>query len=108
MANSGMGAVHGLAQLLGGRAGVTHADACRALLPVVMKANAEVIPELVAEVSAALGGLLGRLPGGPGPLEVAASDLDAVARLSQGNRAVQRNPRPLDEDAVRSMLAAVS
>ena len=35
-------------------------------------------------------------------------DLDAVARLSQANRSVQRNPRPLGESDVRALLEDVS
>ena len=37
---------------------------------------------------------------------VTLEDLDAVARLSQVNRNVQVNPRPVSEDDARSMLAA--
>ena len=32
--------------------------------------------------------------------------VDAVARLSQGNRNVQLNPRPVSEDDARTILAA--
>jgi hypothetical protein len=33
-------------------------------------------------------------------------DIDAVARMSQGNRGIQGNPRPVSEDDARAILAA--
>jgi alcohol dehydrogenase class IV len=37
---------------------------------------------------------------------VTLEDLDAVSRLSQGNRNVQINVRPVSEDDARAILAA--
>ena len=37
---------------------------------------------------------------------VSEDDLDAVARLSQGNPTVARNPRPVSEEDARAILAA--
>jgi len=116
MANGSLGAVHGLAQLLGGRCGIPHGLAVAALLPAVLQTNADVIPAEVAEVGRALGDAdapLERLAPLLRPVRLhelgcTADDLDAVSRLSQGNWAVQRNPRPLGEADIRAMLEDVS
>ncbi|MCU1345614.1 MAG: maleylacetate reductase [Acidimicrobiia bacterium] len=116
MANASLGAVHGLAQLLGGRCGIPHGLAVAALLPAVLGTNADVIPEAVAEVGRALGDaddplkrLVELLPVVRlGALGCTSDDLDAVSRLSQGNWAVQRNPRPLGEGDIRALLEDVA
>jgi alcohol dehydrogenase class IV len=116
MANASVGAVHGLAQLLGGRCGIPHGLAVAALLPAVLRTNADVIPAEVAEVGRALGDheaplerLTALLPTVRlHELGCTPDDLDAVSRLSQGNRSVQRNPRPLGEADIRAMLEDVS
>lgn len=116
--NGSMGIHHGLAQLVGGRTGIPHGLANAVLLPHAMRYNAEAVPEELRRVGAALGRpddpadavaqLVERL-GLPTTLEacgVAEDDLDAVARLSQGNGNVQANPRPVSEDEARGVLAA--
>jgi alcohol dehydrogenase class IV len=90
--------------------------AVAALLPAVLRTNADVIPAAVAEVGRALGDaaaplerLASLLPTVRlGELGCTDEDLDAVSRLSQGNWAVQRNPRPLGEGDIRAVLEDVS
>jgi alcohol dehydrogenase class IV len=56
----------------------------------------------------AIAGLVSRLglPSGLGECGVTLEDIDAVARMSQGHRGVQNNPRPVSEDDARAILAA--
>jgi maleylacetate reductase len=116
LANASVGAAHGLAQLLGGRCGVPHGVAVAALLPTVVTTNADVIPDAVAAVGEAIGAAesIGQRLGELAPtrrlsqLGCVDEDLDAVARLSQANWAIQRNPRPLGEGDIRAMLKDVS
>ena len=116
--NAGMGVHHGLAQLLGGRTGVPHGLANAVVLAHAVRFNAGAVPEAARRIGAALGdpgdpaGAVDRLRerlGLPGRLSecgVTEDDLDAVARLSQGNRNVQANPRPVSEPDARALLAA--
>jgi alcohol dehydrogenase class IV len=116
--NAGMGVHHGLAQLLGGRTGIPHGLANALLLAHAVRFNAEAVPDDVARIGDALGrpddaagaiaDLVTRL-GLPSRLSeagVGQDDLDAVVRLSQGNRNVSANPRPVTEDDVRAILMA--
>lgn len=116
--NAGMGVHHGLAQLVGGRAGIPHGLANAVLLAHCVRFNAAAVPAEVERIGAALGdphdaaGAVDRLRAGlglPATLEeagVAEDDLDAVARLSQSNRNVARNPRPVSEADARGILQA--
>jgi maleylacetate reductase len=116
--NAGMGVHHGLAQLLGGRTGIPHGLANAVVLAHAVRYNAEAVPGAVYRIGAALGDpdepaaavdrLRDRL-GLPARLSecgVTEEDLDAVARLSQSNRNVQANPRPVTEDDARAILQA--
>jgi alcohol dehydrogenase class IV len=115
--NASMGAHHGLAQLLGGRTGIPHGLANALMLAHVLRFNAEAVPVEAARIGAALGdpddpaGACDRLRarlGLPGRLSecgVTEEDLDAVARMSQGNVSVGFNPRPVDEETARLILA---
>ncbi|HWC39912.1 MAG TPA: iron-containing alcohol dehydrogenase family protein [Acidimicrobiales bacterium] len=115
--NASMGVHHGLAQLLGGRTGIAHGLANALMLAHVLRFNAEAVPVEVARIGAALGdpddpaGACDRLRarlGLPARLSecgVTEEDLDAVARMSQGNVNVGFNPRPVDEEAARRILA---
>jgi maleylacetate reductase len=114
--NAGMGVHHGLAQLLGGRTGIPHGLANAILLTHAIAFNAEAVPEEVGRLSAAFGTEAGqavdglratlRLPGRLSEVGVDEADLDAVARLSQSNANVGRNPRPVSEDDARAILTA--
>jgi alcohol dehydrogenase class IV len=116
--NASMGVHHGLAQLLGGRTGIAHGLANAVLLAHALRFNSEAVPVEVMRIGAALGdaddapGACDRLReslGLPGRLSecgVTEEDLDAVARMSQGNPNVGFNPRPVTEDGAREILAA--
>jgi alcohol dehydrogenase len=116
--NASMGVHHGLAQLLGGRTGIPHGLANAVLLAHALRFNSEVVPVEVMRIGAAMGdaddapGACDRLReslGLPGRLSecgVTEEDLDAVARMSQGNPNVGFNPRPVTEDRAREILAA--
>jgi len=116
--NAGMGVHHGLAQLVGGRTGIPHGLANAVLLAHSIRFNAPAVPQAVAAIGAALGrpddaagavdDLRARL-GLPATLSEAGveeGELDAVARLSQSNGNVARNPRPVSEDDARGILLA--
>jgi maleylacetate reductase len=116
--NAGMGVHHGLSQLVGGRTGIAHGLANAILLAHSIRFNADAVPQAVAAVGAALGrpddaagavdDLRARL-GLPARLSEAGvdeADLDVVARLSQSNGNVARNPKPVSEVDARSILQA--
>jgi len=116
--NAGMGVHHGLAQLLGGRTGISHGLANAVLLAHALRFNAEHLPEEAARIGDALGDpddaasavdrlreRLG-LPGSLADCGVTIEDLDAVARMSAGNPSVQANPCRVTEDDARAILAA--
>lgn len=116
--NAGMGVHHGLAQLVGGRTGIPHGLANAVLLAHALRFTAEAVPDAAYRIGAALGdaddpaGAVDRLRervGLPARLSecgVSDEDLDVVARLSQDNRNVKNNPRPVSEDDARAILAA--
>jgi maleylacetate reductase len=114
--NAGMGVHHGLAQLVGGRTGIPHGLANAILLTHAIAFNAEAVPDEVGRLSVALGGDaagavdalragLG-LPGRLSEAGVDEADLGAIARLSQSNANVGRNPRPVSEDDALGILQA--
>ena len=114
--NATMGVHHGLSQLLGGRTGIPHGLANALILAHVVRFNAEVVPDEIARIGAALGesddaaGAIDRLrerlglPAGLRDCGVTDEDLDAVARMAEGNRNVQSNPRPVSESDARAIL----
>ena len=114
--NASMGVHHGLSQLVGGRTGIPHGLANAILLTHSIAFNAEAVPEEIARLSDALGsdaaGAVDGLREGiglPGRLSDAGvdeADLDAIARLSQSNANVGRNPRPVSEADARAILQA--
>jgi len=115
--NAGMGAHHGLAQLIGGRTGIPHGLANAVLLAHVVRFNEPAVPEAVSRIGAALAAsdaaeAIDRLREGlglPGRLSdagVAEEELEAVARLSQSNHNVVANPRPVSEDDALELLRA--
>ncbi len=117
--NAGMGVHHGLAQLVGGRTGIPHGLANAILLTHAIRFNEEAVPDAVAALGDALGspgdaaGAVDRLrreldlPARLSEVGVGEGELAAVARLSQSNGNVARNPRPVSEaDAVGILRAA--
>lgn len=116
--NAGMGVHHGLAQLVGGRTGISHGMANAILLAHSVRFNADEVPAEVARIGRALdavddpAGAIDRLRarlGLPGTLRevgVGEDDLEVVARLSQSNHNVARNPRPVSEADALALLQA--
>ncbi|HYD10501.1 MAG TPA: iron-containing alcohol dehydrogenase family protein [Acidimicrobiales bacterium] len=117
--NATMGVHHGLSQLLGGRTGIPHGLANALVLPHAIRFNAEECRDEVRRIGRALGdeddpaGAVERLrdaiglPSGLSDCGVEDDDLAAVSRLSQANRSVQQNPRPVSEaDAMRILESA--
>lgn len=116
--NASAGVHHGLSQLLGGRTGIPHGLANALVLPHAIAFNAPEVPEEVRRIGRALGDeddpvgaairLRDRLglPSGLSDVGVEDEDLAAVARMSQGNVSVQRNPRPVSEADALAILEA--
>ena len=116
--NASMGVHHGLAQLVGGRTGVSHGVANAIILAHAMRFNAGAVPGEMGRIGAALGDaddpagavdrLLERLglPARLSDVGVTGEDIDAVVHSSQSNFSVQANPRPVSEDDARSILEA--
>jgi alcohol dehydrogenase class IV len=107
-----------VSQLLGGRTDMSHGLANALVLPHAIRFNADVVPDELArmatlfadgdDVAAAVERFRDRL-GLPAHLSecgVTDDDIDAVARLSQGNISVRRNVRPAGEADVRAILEA--
>ena len=116
--NATMGVHHGLSQLLGGRTGMPHGLANALLLAPSLRFNAEAVPKAAARIATALGaGVDGDaagavdalrdrlgLPGRLSDVGVDDDDLDAVARMAEGNANVRNNPRPVSEAEARELL----
>lgn len=114
--NSADGLHQALAQLVGARTQVGHAEAHAALLPHTTRFLSDAVPSAAhAAVTRALGGddpadavasLLERLGVRTtlGELSVHGDDLDAVARQSSSHRGVQTALRPVGEGDVRALL----
>jgi len=111
LANAGLGAVHGLAGVIGGLTGAAHGAICGALLPHVLRANAAA-PRM-AEVLAALGNLsefehwmhgagLPRLSA----LGLRAADHPAVAEAALAASSMKANPVPLAAADLAAILHA--
>jgi maleylacetate reductase len=116
--NATMGVHHGLAQLVGGRTGISHGLANAVILAHAMRFNAGAVPDDMRRIGEALGdaddpaGAVDRLlrrielPTRLSDVGMTDEDLDAVVRLSQSSSTVQTNPRPVTEDDARSILEA--
>ena len=116
--NATMGVHHGLSQQLGGRTGIPHGLANALVLPArdaVQRRRPCPRPWRRSPTRSAAGRRRPRsrccderagLPSRLRDVGVSEDDLDAVARLSQGNPTVARNPRPVSEEDARAILAA--
>lgn len=115
--NGSMGIHHGLSQLVGGRTGIPHGLANAIILPHAIRYNADAVPDAIAAIADALGtgssgaadeveALVRRigLPTRLSDAGVCEEDIEAVARLSQGNGNVRANPKPVTEDDARQLL----
>ena len=127
LANSGLGAVHGLAGPLGGLSGAAHGAICGILLPPTLEMNGSRItdPVLLSKldqirgwIAAALGGApkdsFDRLAqwsaemGLPGLVDQGVSDdaMAAAARAAAQSSSMKANPVVLDEQELDTILAA--
>jgi len=116
--NASMGIHHGLAQLVGGRTGISHGLANAILLAHALRFNLDSIGDAASRIGQALGdeddpaGAVDRLRerlGLPGRLSeagVTEEDIEAVLRASQSSAAIRSNPRPTGEDELREVLEA--
>ncbi len=119
LANSGLGAVHGLAGVIGGSTGAAHGAICGALLGPVLAMNRDRgagdkldrVMTMIAAVHGGPGGLMAwAYAQGLAPLSalgVAAVDHRAIAEASLASSSMKGNPVGLSvEDLVRVMQAA--
>jgi maleylacetate reductase len=105
---------HQLCHVLGGSFGLPHSEAHAVVLPHAAAYNAAAAGELLAPVAEALGGSpgaalhrLARRIGAPQSLRelgLAEGDIDRAAALAV--EAPYWNPRPVERDGVRALLAA--
>lgn len=115
--NATMGVHHGLAQLIGGRTGIAHGLANAIILAHAAQFNAAAVPREMVRIGASMGAAdvsesIDRfrarvgLPGRLSECGVTPEDIDAVVRLSGGNRNIAVNPRPVTEADARAILNA--
>ena len=130
LANAGLGAVHGLAGVLGGMTGAPHGAICGRLLPFVLEANHEHLraqddkaPALARfrEVEEWIGDALGVMgefacdrlrawaadQGLPGLTSMGVREeyLPEIAAASEHSSSMKGNPLPLDQDKLQRILS---
>src|SRR5690606_15505763 len=121
LANAGLGAVHGLAGVIGGTTGAAHGAICGALLPHVLRANAARAPSArMAEVRGWIGAAFGATDG-LGALEewmhdaglprlaalgLSPADHAAVAEAACGGSSMKANPAHLPASDLVAILWA--
>jgi alcohol dehydrogenase class IV len=125
LANAGLGAVHGLAGVIGGVTGAAHGAICGTLLPFVIAANRAAMPagpvaERLAEVDAMLSTAFGGGPGtealhrwsrrnglpGLAALGLDARDHGSVVAAAAGASSMKANPVVLPEAVLQAILRA--
>ena len=121
LANAGLGAVHGLAGVIGGLTGAQHGALCGALLPEVLRANRadaaadapgrdrlDWVVQCISELHGDLDGFgqwardhgLGRLS----DLGLRPADHARVAADAKTSSSYQSNPSDLDDATLREIL----
>lgn len=121
LANAGLGAVHGLAGVIGGTTGAAHGAICGALLPHVLRANAARAPSArMAEVTGWIGAAFDATDG-LGALEewmhdaglprlaalgLSPADHAAVAEAACGASSMKANPADLSASDLVGILRA--
>jgi alcohol dehydrogenase class IV len=127
LANAGLGAVHGLAGVIGGMTGAAHGAICGTLLPFVIEANRAATPlgplaDRLAEVDALLSRAFGGGPGtallhrwsreaglpGLAALGLAEADHAEVAEMAMAASSMKANPAVLGRDALVGILRAAA
>src|SRR4051794_13050778 len=115
--NSGVGAAHALQFVVGAATHTSHGLGTGLLLPYVMEFSRPARPDEIAELSAlvngdagaevhALGGRIG-LPASLAEIGVQRAELRGMAEAAAGiKRLIDNNPRPLDADALETILDA--
>jgi alcohol dehydrogenase class IV len=98
-----------------------HGLANALVLPAAVRYNAEAVPKAMGRIAVALGAgedgdpataieqlreRLG-LPSRLSDVGVTDDDLDAVARMAEGNASVRNNPRPVTEESARELLETI-
>lgn len=126
LANAGLGAVHGLAGVIGGMTGAAHGAICGALLPHVLRANRAALPAAASHADRfdAVAGWIGAAFGTPvgidalerwmheaGLPRLSAQGLDprdhaAVAEAAAASSSMKANPAPLSAADLAAVLAA--
>ena len=123
LANAGLGAVHGLAGVIGGVTGAPHGAICGVLLPPVLAANREAVPAdsvararldwVAGEIAAVYGGIDGlagwaQSHGLKGLTTLGASpDLrPEIAAKAQRASSMAANPVPLTDAGLIEIMAA--
>lgn len=125
LANSGLGAVHGFAGVIGGMTGAPHGEVCGALLPAVLRSHMDKAEG--GETAERLSWVLNQIaetftqdePVAAlenwsrqrglrtlSEMGLNAEDHGAVARASGGASSMKGNPFPLTEDELTAILAA--
>ena len=126
LANSGLGAVHGLSHPLGAHWDIHHGVACAILLPPVMGFNLEVVGEKYGDVARALGedveGLSSDeaalralqavkrlakdigIPSGLAEMGIKEKDLPLIAEESHGS-SMSKNPRTATDEELVEILS---
>jgi maleylacetate reductase len=114
---AGMGVAHAMAQALGGRYGVAHGSMNAVCLPPALRFNAEVAPEALAALGAAmrtddvarrafeLAALA--VPTQLRDYDVPEDDLPLVAEAAAARPPAKANPRPATAEAILGLLREV-
>ena len=114
---AGMGLGHAIAQALGGRYGLAHGTMNAVSLPPALRYNADVVPDEIARLGAAMGhedaidrvSELGALAG-PTRLrdyDVPREDLDSLSEAIAERAPAKANPRPAPAPAIREVLEEI-
>lgn len=117
--NASMGVHHGLAQMVGGRTGVSHGLANALILARAVEFNADAVPDAIVQLAAAFGrhdGDAARaiddlrerlgLPARLCECGVSAEDIEVIARLTPANATIAKNPKRVREEDARAILTA--
>jgi alcohol dehydrogenase len=119
-ANTGLGAVHGIAHAIGGIFNLPHGVICALLLPHIVSFNYPAEPEKFARVKEAMGLVKSgdeaplvtalakmskamHLPGSLSKLGITRSDFPAIIERSWSS-SMEKNPRPVTEEEVFEIL----